>query len=372
MAKQEDQQTYILQSVTLGGEEFDLSLITHCAYIETFDLSGPKLILKFHDRYAFLRDQLGLKEFDEIEVTLADPFHQDGIDEKQKFIILTMPIKEGVMTLNAMQSDIFRGKKQCPADGGMSFMEKPLDTDVITEIFPGVDVEKNKSVFRYRKDTSREYTYWDKRKLAGKNKRKIDFPTVSGYYLSPTDKTLNTPCKLMRHIAAEYGFVCFWKRNLFYCMKLSDMLQEERFYYDYDDPTMPNQIHDYKQLNIAAMVKGKTMFNYRGFDITRGRIKGGVETDSTGNPLPIRFSGATDEMVFDSLTQKAIPIIDIVTLGNGFIQPGKTAYLTWNVANKDAPIDESLPDRVIIGNVTHFYTPQRYYCRFRGIQWPEE
>lgn len=335
MAKQEDQQTYILQSATLGGEDFDLSMMTECAYIETFDLSGPKLIMKFHDRLAYIRDELGVKERDEIEIELADPFHQEGIDEKQTFRILTMPTKEGVLTINAMQADVEAAKIPCEADGGKSFVETPA-SKVIQSLLPGASVDSSAS-------SSSQY-----------------------YYLAEGEK----PSKLLRAIAKEQGCVLFWNRGTVYFKPLSDFNQGE-FEYAYDDPTHENQIHDYKNLTIKSVLDHKTQISYRSFDIVRGRIKSTMEKDASGRVLPVQLSGITDESVLANMTKLPVPVIDFVTLGNGHLKPGIPINLKWNVPKKDAPLDESLPDRIITGAVTHWYSAQKYYCRIRGIQWPE-
>ena len=61
-----------------------------------------------------------------------------------------------------------------------------------------------------------------------------------------------------------------------------------------------------------------------------------------------------------------MPILDFSVYGNGKIQPGKKAKITWNTFQAQNPVDDSLPDEVIVFRVIHRYTPQDYRCFVTG------
>ena len=101
-----NQQEYLLFQRIIhdkSGEEVDLSWLQEATYIETIDLSGPKLILKINDRESFLRDDLLIAEKDLLTVTLADHYQRAGMDIEETFVIETMPVDGNeVITLNCL------------------------------------------------------------------------------------------------------------------------------------------------------------------------------------------------------------------------------------------------------------------------------
>ena len=58
--------------------------------------------------------------------------------------------------------------------------------------------------------------------------------------------------------------------------------------------------------------------------------------------------------------------IDFSARGNGFLTPGMALKLWWHMPMQDRPLDESLPDKVVIFSVAHYYSAQKYFCRVLG------
>lgn len=76
------QQTVLLQRLIHkeSGQEFDLSLLKEFVYIETLDLSGPRLVIKFDDQHSLIRNYMGVKPGDTLTVTVADIQHRDQLN----------------------------------------------------------------------------------------------------------------------------------------------------------------------------------------------------------------------------------------------------------------------------------------------------
>ncbi len=67
-----------------SGQEFDIGYLRKSNYIETMALDGPKLIMEWDDPSGYIKDNLNLKELDEIEAHLSDDWALDGLNVVQK------------------------------------------------------------------------------------------------------------------------------------------------------------------------------------------------------------------------------------------------------------------------------------------------
>ena len=54
------------------GEEINVGFVKTCTYVESMDLTGPKLIMVLKDFQHAITQKLALKELDEIKVSFAD------------------------------------------------------------------------------------------------------------------------------------------------------------------------------------------------------------------------------------------------------------------------------------------------------------
>ncbi len=78
----DDITNYLIQKIThvKSGEELELSELLSGNFIESMDLSGPKFIATFTDRYSWLRDEIGVEIGDEVQVRVADYYSRDELD----------------------------------------------------------------------------------------------------------------------------------------------------------------------------------------------------------------------------------------------------------------------------------------------------
>jgi hypothetical protein len=53
-------QQMLVQKILVNGAELDISLLQSCTYVETLDLSGPRLMMTLQDRDNILRDDYGV------------------------------------------------------------------------------------------------------------------------------------------------------------------------------------------------------------------------------------------------------------------------------------------------------------------------
>jgi hypothetical protein len=305
--------------------EFDLSFLKEMIYIEPMDLAGPKLILRMHDPNSYLRDKLGLKAKETIEITLADRWGMDGMDVKIRFTIMTAPVVGQMVEYNCFEVNTERLKR--PAVECILFTQKPVDA-IIKRLLPGMKYD-------------------------------IDpFPVTSDYHILPGTR----PSKMLRQIAHEKAAAIWICRGKVYCKTFKALKAKPPVLtYYHQDKTQIEQILQFQKLNSKAVISDAVVRNYMGWDMTKGIVK-----TINAAKKPLEFVAQVAGL--DNLNVVPEPTIDFVTSGNGAIRPGINTKLVWKTDDPEAPIDESLPPIALNGTVAHFYSSQQYYCRVKGIQ----
>ena len=332
-----DQQHYFVQKIIhrpgTGGDEsdIDLSYIKETTFIETLDLSGPKLIIQYYDPESYVRDDIGLKDGDELEIVFEDVWHRDGFERSMKFIVLTHPAtQKDVLTINCMQRDVRELKKPAIQAKliGKSGPENVLRR--LCAVCPGP--------IRYEVG---------------------HFPALTSYHLLPQER----PSLVMRQMAREYGAVVFYRRGAFVFQRLSTLFQEtSEFAYTYGHMGKEEQIARYRAINAKAVVSDKIERNYCGWHISRGWLETSKLTEK-----PHEFVSADSMTVLKNIPVIGTARVDFTTLGNGFLTAGKTLDCSWHTCRIDKPVDESLPEKIVIKSVAHYYSAQKYHCRIQGM-----
>lgn len=306
-------------------KEFDLSFLKELIYIEPMDLSGPKLILRMHDPNRYLRDELSIKEKETIEVTLADRWGKDGMDVSIRFTIMTAPVSGQMVEYNCFEVNTERLKRL--AVDPILFTQKPVDA-IIKRLLPGMKYDIDQ------------------------------FPVTSDYHILPGTR----PSKMLRQMAHEKGAAIWICRGTVYCKTLKGLKSAApKLTYYHQDTTHTEQIMNPQKSNTKTVITDAVVRNYLGWDMTKGIVK-------TINAAKAPMEFAAQVTGLDNLNIVPEPVINFMTPGNGAIRPGINMKLVWNTDNPDSPIDESWPAVTLTGAVAHYYAPQRYYCRIKGVK----
>jgi hypothetical protein len=331
MAELVNQEDFLLQKATLfkNGVEagaFDLSFLKEATFVETIDLSGPRLMMTFDDTHSIIRDEMKVRERDVLEIRIADVWERDGIDQTIQFVIWTMPNSGSMITLNCMQRHIDRMKQ--PTKEAILFPKKPVET-ILKRLSPGLKYDIG------------------------------NFPALEDYHLLPGER----PTRLLRQMAKEKGGLCFYRRGSIVFRKLSELAKREaKTVYEHENPLAKNQIIHFMRENAKAVIQDRVERNIIGWDMVKGLVKSGKKQTK-----PPEFVSVCNLPTMTGLLEMPCPAIDFTVLGNGALVPGMPITLKWNVARIDAPIDESLPSKVVIGTVAHWYSSQKYFTRVKGV-----
>jgi len=331
MAELVNQEDFLLQKVKLfknGAEagSFDLSFLKEVTFVETIDLSGPRLIMTFDDTHSIIRDDMKVKERDVLEIRIADIWERDGIDQTIQFVIWTMPNAGSMITLNCMQRHVDLMKQ--PAKETILFTRKPTET-ILKRLAPGLKYDVG------------------------------SFPVLEDYHLLPGER----PTRLLRQMAKEKGGLCFYRRGTLVFKKLADLVKAKvKHTYEYDNPTAKNQVIHFARANAKSVIRDRVERNIIGWDMVKGIVKSGKQTTK-----PPEFVSVFSMPTMNNLLSMPCPAIDFTVIGNGALMPGMPIAIKWNMGKIDAPIDESLPAKVVIGTAAHFYSAQKYFTRIKGV-----
>ena len=239
---------------------------------------------------------------------------------------MTMPVVNESFTINCLQKDVYSLKT--PAVDPVLFVGKPVAA-IVRKVMPGVD------------------------QIIGA------FPSGRDYHLLSGER----PSKLLRQVAREMGARVFYQRNKVFMQRLSDMLKADvSFTYAYEDRQADYKVIHYSRPNVDHIVADVLVRDYRGWLMTEGLLRSGKHQGA-----PSCFVSGDSLTVLDNLSVLSVPEVDFVVSGSGALRPGATLGLEWNLNRRDAPLDESLPAKIVIGTCSHFYSYQKYLTRIKGV-----
>lgn len=321
----ENQEQRFIQNVAFNGEQFDLSMMVNCAYIETLDMSGPQLIIEFNDQDAKIADELGLREKDIITVAIVDIENREELDIETEFQVQTMPKKGDLLTLNCFQKDLAALKARATE----------------TQLFSGVSVDA------IIKQLAPDMVY------------DIDrVPVTLDYHLLSGDR----PSRLFRQIARENASVCYLSRGTVCFKPITSLLYPEpAFEYEFNNIEAERHIIDFTMLNDGEMMTDGIRRRYAAFD-----EKSGLMTSKKYKAGAIEMVPTNHGPILDNLSAYVSNQVELIMEGNGGLTPGKTLRLIWNMYKEDFPLDESLPSKICITTVSHFTFGSKYICKVKG------
>lgn len=315
-----------------SGQEFDIAYLRVSNYIETMDLDGPKLMLEWDDPSSYIKDNLQLKELDEIEAHLSDDWALDGLNVVQKFTVLTAKDAGPNLKINLIAQPIYKVKTI--ADKTRMFRQRGIP-EIIGAVSGGVKVDG-----------------------AG-------FPVVEDYHCIAGER----PTAMFKQIAHEQGAHIWLARDAWKVKTFAKLFsQEPSFEYHYNKEDQEYQITNFTKPSQQNRLQEQQVKSFTGWNDEKGRIKSpssGPVLSKAKGAFPSKVSSQNVQTLGNLPTAHKIAI-DFMCHGNGFLTPGITLKLWWHQVNPEMPLDESLPDKIVVFAVAHYYSAQKYFCRVKG------
>ncbi len=316
-----------------SGKDIDIGFLVSGTYVESIDLSGPKLLLVFKDREAYIVHHLQLKEYDEISVTFSDEWREEAVTIRETFVVLTCkPMPDGTIAVNAISKTVFQLK---------GIADK-------TRVFSGRGVQ----------DVVAAY--------AGRLKRDVgQFAVVQNYHVIAGER----PTTMLRQLAEEHGAHAWIARDTFHLRKFAELYkQAPAMVLHHAAINEPHAILSFQRPSKQMSLEESKMRSFTGWDEVKGRVKTSSSTPSLAKAksTPPVITGVQSPYVLGNAPVTKKPVIDFLTLGTLRLTAGMALKLMWHTPDPENPLDEGMPDKIVVESVAHWYSTQKYYCRVKG------
>lgn len=313
-----------------GGEEIDAGYLTGAVYIERLDLSGPQLLLTYRDIDHKISG-LGIKEYDEMPVSMSDDWEGSGTEINGNFTVLKVSRADDTVNISLMESRTYELKK-------MATQTRVFHNRAVPEILRAV--------------------------AHGLTPGLCSCGVVNDYHIVAGER----PSATLRQLAKEQGAHVWAARGTITMERMAVLAAKPAaivFQYGKDEE---NKIYDgYRRLSDQLASQDTNFRTFTGWDEEKGRVK-----TSPGIPF---FAGLSGRRMAPSPTSaqtgytlNAAPlstqrVVAFTTDGNLKIRPGIVIAMKWNTGNPENPIDETLPSSAVVDVVAHSYMFGRFYSR---------
>ncbi len=292
-----------------------------CTYIEPASMEGVKIILELADHVGLYRDDYGMQEGAEIEVTFADIDESGNQTWIERFIITTPTSKEGVLTVNGFGKDTHRLKT--PAITPRFFVNKQ-PKDILAALLPSLKVSAD------------------------------NFEQGATYHLNAG----GTPARLIRSMARDFGSLCFICRGTVYFKSIRKLAMSEEFTLESGNPTAEMTMAHYQLIGERALYE--RMLNR---DYVRWDTVAGLETARNGSSGARTLISVPQAKALNNQHIALIPVLDVELAGNTLFMPAKVCSVLFHKYLPETELDETLPEKQIINQVAHYQRGNRYQCR---------
>lgn len=331
-------QVTLYKQLTDGGIEeagdFDLSALIEVTFIETVDISGPRLILKMDDFTNYIRDELEARPRDLLKVTFSSHWYEGDGDEFDLvlwFRILKAPQQLNAITFLCIEKEVEAIKQ--PAAQAQLFCGKTAGA-ILKKLLPGLKHEVG------------------------------SFPVLLDYHVLPGMRA----AKVIRQMCHEMKAACFHRRKVVVFETWEKLKnQEAEFEYYHQNQAgeeSDEEIMRYTLLRAEDVVKDRIERNYTSWSLKDGIVS---VTKEKMKKKAAEWVAQPEKAILDNILVAPSPIIDFLVTGQGDLRPGTIMDIVWHNDNPEKPIDESLPKKILLSTVAHYYGGNKYMCRIKGI-----
>ena len=320
-----------VQSITYNEQSIPPNIVARLTYIETLDLSGPKLILDINDIDATIRDIYGLKEHEgAITIEFEDSDGRDEVFFTEQFVIQKVTaIANGGLRVQALAEQIHALWRQ---------------VNTATIFKPAVPGDTLKQIQNIANIT-------DAGQLTASQLPAADFQhlLVGG-----------RPATLLCNLATELGAHIYYSRGEWFIQSIDDLFGQDSYAdYFHNKPLEKNVFTD-----VALHGDRKALSELM---IRRYMLRDDVNGVTSVGAGIAEMTGLQTEREIAALNKVLIPHLDIQDCST-YADPTLRAGMKLNTEfhrldNVEDPLNESLPDQILIGSISHHISDMEYSQR---------
>lgn len=314
------------------GEELESAYLADGTYVESLELDGPRLLLTYRDPEQRIKNQLQIKELDTLTVSMADNWRDGGESFTDTFTVLTIKPDNGQTRIELMAKTVY-GMKEI-ADKTRVFTQRAM-SEIITAYAGGAQVR------------------------AGK------FPVVENYHCIAGER----PSALMRQIADEQGAHIWYARGTVYLYRFAELFaRAPDIEFTHNSMKADNAVISYTKPSGQVQAQENSARSFTGWDEKEGRVKTSPDMPilSKAKSAPPMQTSSPYALILGNAPVAKKPAIDLIVYGNLSVTAGQAISLSWRTSDPANPINEGLPDKVVVEAVAHNYRAQKFLTRIKG------
>ncbi len=312
-----------VQQIQYKNQDLNLELLRSLTLTRSVNALAPFLVLRMLNPHNALLDDVGIRELDELNIRLMDAT-SDEDSELMNVVICDIkqdPKNANIIILECLEKNVYHLSQT----DTRIFVKESVST-VLTALAPGLRIECG------------------------------DFPAHQTYNLSNRKRF-----SVIAQMARELGAIVFVQRGSLVFKTKEDLLKADNIGdYEYQNPGAVYQIRQPKFLE-RDFTDDTEKRHYIGWHIEKGLIKA-----TNNNDYPTVMVSCDEVGKLNNLSKRLKPSVSFLTLGEGRLMVGSPLKLIWHSGIADRPLDESYPNRVLIGDlVTH--SESKFTCTVGGF-----
>lgn len=300
-----------LQTVKVGKTEIPRSMIASCLYVEVSDLSGPQLKLEIHDSSSYVVDQMGIKKGAVLTCSFGDPQGIGNTTWTDTFEVLKAPQSADMVTIIAFSEKVKALKNPVSKP---KFFVKKQPADIVRGLADGLTVNAD------------------------------NFKKLGTYHLNMGQKRSS----VLSQMAQEAGALCWVCRGAIHVRGMQSLAKSSpALTYEANNPKAALRINRFAKLNNDDQYIRSRQYRLMAYSPTKGLLTAGDKS------WPIKMVSVDDQTALNNLSLFLLPKVDIEVTGNSAITPGLPLKVLIHNYNTESGLDESIPTKLIVGQVAH-------------------
>ena len=313
--------TYV-QQIQYNNQDLNLELLRSLTLTRSVNALAPFVVIRFLNPHNTLLEDVKLREMEELSIRLMDSTSDDDAEIIKAIIC---DIKQDVNNANILVLECMERSAYYLSQKDTRIFFKESVPTILKALSPGLKIECG------------------------------DFPAHQTYNLSNRRRF-----GLIAQMAREMGAIVFIQSGTLVFKTKEELLKTKHIAdYEYQNPGAVYQIRQPKLLN-RNYTQTEEKRSYIGWHIEKGLVK------STQNKeYPTKMVNCDEVGKLDNLSKSLTPTVSFITLGEGKLKVGSSLKLTWHTGIAERPLDESYPNRVLIGDLV-MHTENKFTCTVGG------
>ncbi len=316
-----NENTYV-QQIQYDNKDLNLELLRSLTLTRSVNALAPFLVIRFLNPHNILLEDVNLREMEELSIRFMDSTSDDDA-EIMKAVICD--IKQDANNANILVLECMEKSAYYLSQKDTRIFFKESVPVILKALSPDLKIESG------------------------------DFPAHQTYNLSNRRRF-----SLIAQMAREMGAVVFIQSGTLVFKTKEELFKSNHIAdYEYQNPGAVYQIKQPELLNRNYSQREEKR-SYIGWHIEKGLL-----ISTRNKEFPTQMVNCDEVGKLDNLSKTLEPSVSFITLGEGKLKVGSPLKLTWHTGIAERPLDESYPNRVLIGDLV-IHTEYKFTCTVGG------